>query len=1066
MLCSSCRHDLAHDARFCPACGAPRAAARTGGTAAGRKIVTVLFCDLVGSTALSGVLDPETLRSVTLRYFDVMRTQVELQGGTLEKFIGDAVMAVFGVPTVREDDARRALAAALGMLDALQRLNSELETTPGVRLKARIGVNTGQVVTGADTDARQALVSGEVVNIAARLEQNAGTDEILIGADTLAAAGPGVTVQDVGPLHLKGKTEAVTAYRLLGLGDDAPEALRRFDLPFIGRESELQELDAAFALAAAERRGRLVAVCGEAGQGKTRLVREWLDDHRYRAGDAPLHGTGRCRPRGEQASLQPLADAVTALLEAVGEPLRLPALDTLAEGLLLDGTPNPSLSETCAALVELLGRLGERAPVVLVLDDCHWAAPTLIDVVHRVHRALPGAPVLFVLLGRHELIDLRPGLAADAIMLNGLTDQESLRFADQLAEVTAHGDTVPANLLERAGGNPLHLEQLLVACGEAGAQDIPLSLQALIGSRIDALEPLERHALDLACVLGREFEADDLDRLHQLDTHGDDNSDGTEEPNAFPGPWSPAVLRTALARLGRLRLVSPDEHPLRFVGGLVQEVAYGCLSKRARAERHERAARLPSVRGRGTAVSGSHLEQAHRYRVELGLQGARTETLRRQAADALAEAGARAVDRTDPTWASDLLTRALDLYRPGEPARTPAARRLGEVLFALGRGDEGAALLAEVAATATGAATGTATEANPVEAAHARLGLAALGRRRSPAAVAAEALPVFEQAGDELGQARACLRLAQREQVQGQYLAADTLLVRALDHAVRAGGQQELASTLGAMAVSLWRGPEPVPDAAARCRALLAEHGRGRQAVRVTLNGPLAVLMALQDDGEAAAACLAEAEQTSERLGYAEAAVFLPLFSAAVASLLDRRRDALRLLEQAAAAAHGLGGSALSSSIHLDAARLHLDLGEWSAAGAELARLEEPSPESDGRDRQDTAHPYETSAELDGLRGRLSAALGHGAEGARLAARAVATAGRTDSPIVQGLALLDQARTALLLGRPRESARASAAARERFAVKGHRPGVRIADLVANQARAGSTQFGSTCSERE
>ena len=1062
MLCSSCRHDLAHDARFCPACGTPRAAARTSGTVAGRKIVTVLFCDLVGSTALSGVLDPETLRSVTLRYFDVMRTQVELHGGTLEKFIGDAVMAVFGVPTVREDDARRALAAALGMLDALQRLNSELETTPGVRLKARIGVNTGQVVTGADTDARQALVSGEVVNIAARLEQNAGTDEILIGADTLAAAGPGVTVQDVGPLQLKGKTAAVTAYRLLGLGDDAPEALRRFDLPFIGREPELRALDAVFTLAVAERRGQLVAVCGEAGQGKTRLVREWLEAHRFEAGAAPLHGTGRCRPRGEQASLQPLADAVTALLGAVGEPLRLPAPDALAEGLLLDGTPNPSLSETCAALVELLGRLADLAPVVLVLDDCHWAAPTLIDVVHRVHHALGGAPVLFVLLGRHELIDLQPGLAADAVMLNGLTDQESLRLADQLAEVTAHGDAVPANLLERAGGNPLHLEQLLVACGETGAQDIPLSLQALIGSRIDALEPLERHALDLACVLGREFEADDLDQLHRLDTHGDDNSDGTEEPHAFPGPWSPAILRTALARLGRLRLVAPDEHPLRFVGGLVQEVAYGCLSKRARAERHERAAQLPSVRGRGTAVSGSHLEQAHRYRVDLGLQGARTEALRRRAADALAEAGARAVDRTDPTWAADLLTRALDLYRPGEPARTPAARRLGEVLFALGRGEEGTALLAEVASTARGTATG----ANPVEAAHARLGLAALGRQRSPAAVAAEALPVFEQAGDELGQARACLRLAQREQVQGQYLAANTLLVRALDHAVRAGGEQELAATLGAMAVSLWRGPERVPDAAARCRALLAEHGRGRQAVRVTLNGPLAVLMALQDDGDAAAACLAEAERTSERLGYAEAAVFLPLFSATVASLLDRRREALRLLENAAAAAHGLGGSALSSSIHLDAARLYLDLGEWSAAGAELARLEDPSRDSDGRARRDGTHPYETSAELDGLRGRLSAALGHGAEGARLAARAVATAERTDSPIVQGLALLDQARTALLLGRPEESARASAAARERFAVKGHRPGVRIADLVANQARAGSTQFGSTCSERE
>ncbi|MFF0296221.1 adenylate/guanylate cyclase domain-containing protein [Kitasatospora sp. NPDC004614] len=996
--CPGCHRPLPVEARFCAACGTPRADAR-GPETAGRKIVTVLFCDLVGSTALSGTLDPEALRGVTLRYFDAMRAAIEEHGGTVEKFIGDAVMAVFGVPSVREDDARRGLAAALGMLAALRALNEELHAELGLRLTVRIGVNTGRVVTGSDASARQALVSGEVVNVAARLEQNAGPGEVLIGPDTLRAAGEGVRAVEVGPLRLKGKEQEVTAHRLLGLELRAPE---RLDLPFVGREAELALLDTEFERTATERTARLLVLGGEPGQGKTRLLRHWLE----LSSNSGRFGAGRCRPPGEQAGLQPLADAVTALLAKAPDHRQLPGLEVLAQGLLADGTPTPSPEDTGAALVELLGALAGRAPLVLVIDDAHWAAALLLDLLDRVVAALADAPVLVAVLGRPELLDAGPAGPHRVLTLGALSDREARQLAGAL------GGAAPAHLLERAGGNPLHLEQLLAApANRSGSGDgVPLTLQTLIGARLDALDPAERRAVDLACVLGREFAADEL---AALDTAGPD-------------------LSAALRRLGRHRLVVADGASFRFASGVVQEVAYECLSKQGRAERHERAAALRSVRAGGPAVVGGHLERAHRYRAELGLHGERTDALRRGAAAALAEAGARAAARTDPGWAVELLTRATALLHPGEDGRLPAARRLGEALLALGRIEPGRVLLAEVGASAD----------DPVEAAHARLSLAAVGQQRAPAPVARETLPVFQRAGDQLGQARACLRLAQQEQIDGRHAAATRLLARALRHAERSDGEQERASALGAIGVSLWRGPVPAATAIKRCQDLLAAQGRGRRAVRVTLNCPLAVLLALGDDRAGAAACLAEASHHAERLGYAEAAAFLPLFGATVAALGGRPREALELLAATAAAARELGGGALLSGALLDMARLHLDLDERRAAGAALAALEEERARAGGR------LSFATLAERDGLRARLAAAGGDRVPALRLARGAVEVAGRTDSPILQGLAAADLARTAALLGLDQQRLLSAAAAGGRFAAKGHGPGVRLAEALA------------------
>ncbi|MFD3335302.1 adenylate/guanylate cyclase domain-containing protein [Streptomyces sp. NPDC058700] len=1107
MPCPSCRSALPPGARFCPSCGSPSTPGPAMAKPTGRKVVTVLFCDLVGSTALSGTLDAETLRSVTLRWFDLMRLRIEDQGGTVEKFIGDAVMAVFGVPTVREDDARRALAAALAMREALAGLNARLEQAVGVRLEMRIGVNTGQVVTGSAT-LRQAMVSGEAVNVAARLEQNAAAGEILIGSDTLAAAGPGVRTADRGPLLLKGKSDRVHAHLLLGADEEEdPERLRRFDLGFVGRTHELAVLERALARVVGERRAGRLVVGGEAGQGKTRLVREWI--HRTAAtkpprvtgtrakapivagprakapmvtatsamaaaaAARPRHGVGRCRARGEQPSLGPLADAVADLLKTGGRPAPSPELDLLDGGLLLDGTPTPSPADTCAALAKVLAELSATEPVVLVIDDCHWAAQPLFDTLERLLRALTDAAVLIVLLTRPHLFDTRPELAQDAVPLGGLSDAEAQLLAAELTGGAAGGEPLGPRVLARVGGNPLHLEQLLLAGNQVEADGVPLQLQALIGARIDALDPPEHRALGVASVLGGDFTADELTALA-----------------AHPAEaWTGSEVRSTLHRLVLHRLIRPDGEAFRFAGGLIQEVVYASQSKMDRADRHERAARLDSVRERGGAAVGAHLDHAYRYRVELGAQDPHTDGLRRRAADALAEAGRLALAHADPVWAADLLSRATARYAPGEPGGTATRRRLGQTLLDLGRGAEGRALLEALLAELTpstppagspaappgnaltgaegarpddtsaarsdashgplpdgsplGAPGGAAVSEVVVEAAHARLALASVGpsagRGETPAEAAGATLPVFAAAGDDLGQAKACLRLAQGAQEQGRHRKAERLLARALDHAVRADAEPERAAALGATGVSLWRGPQPVADAVARCRELLTDQGAGRRAVRLTLNCPLAVLLALHDDRDGALACLAEAEQLAKRLGYAEADAFLPIFAATVADLAGRPDQALLSLERAAASARELGATALLRSALLDTARIRVDLGDWRTADAALAELEGT--------RAEAARPRAEAADLDGLRARIAAARGQSTAATRLAARALATAARTDSPIVRGLAALDLARTELVLGHPAEASDAATRARAYFAAKGHLPAVRQAEAV-------------------
>ncbi|MFD8617587.1 adenylate/guanylate cyclase domain-containing protein [Streptomyces sp. NPDC059513] len=1052
MTCPSCRQELPSTARFCSSCGTPCAGPAAAAPAPvpppaedERKPVTVLFCDLVGSTALSGVLDPETLRTVTLRYFEAMSAQIVARGGTPEKFIGDAVMAVFGVPVVREDDARRALAAALGMRRALDALNEELDASLGIRLTTRVGVNTGQVVAGSDATARQALVSGEVVNIAARLEQNAGPGEILIGPQTLLAAGPTVQAEPTGPLRLKGKRESVEAYRLLALGADDPELLRRFDAPFVGRTTELDALRRALAETVQEDRPGLLRVTGEAGIGKTRLVREWLT--RHGGAGAFAYGAGRCRTYGDHGTLAPLADAVRSLLPpalAAGDEAVDDAMALLTGGLLRDGTPNAPFEDMCAALTVVLTRTGRERPVVLVLDDWHAAAPLLVRTVDRLTGAAGPARTLVICAGRPEE-DRGAGAAGGRrghLQLSGLPREAAARLAAGLAQLD--GRPVPADdrLLARSEGNPLYLEQLLVgdrAAAPTPEGELPPTLQALLGARIGALARAERGVVDLAAVIGREFAAAELVRLELAVRTA-------ERPDA-PGPRDLGGVDEALAALARRRLVEPapsgagESSAYRFSSGLVHEVAYASLSKRAKAERHAWAAELPSVERTGDGAVGGHLERAYRYRAELGLLDDRARALRDRAAAALGRAGAQAAARSDLHWAHGLLERAVEL-RP-EAAR--AVLGLGEVRVALGRTEEGAELLRTVRDLATA----------PVESAHARLALAVLDPAASPgpAATARAVLPVFEAAGDAVGRARAHLRLAQQLQQSGRHEEAERDHARALEHAVAAGAEPERAGALGAIGISLWRGPVPVPEAVERCRALLAAHGSGRPTVRVTLNCPLAVLYGLQDRPDEAYACLAEAERLAGKLGFAEAEVFLPVFRATVEALLGRDAEALELLARADTAARRMGAAGMRTALALDAARLELDAGRADRAVEWLAGIGGAS----GLSRAD-------AVDLEGLRARL-AAPDRPDEALHHADRAVRASLLTDSPLVQASAELDRARTLAALHRTADAVAAARSAGEHFAHKGHLPGTRrVAAFLG--AQTGPPAMATTSTTRE
>jgi class 3 adenylate cyclase len=419
--CSNCGEENPERARFCLSCGTalPDAAAAPK---ASRKTVTVLFADVTGSTALGERLDPESLRNLMSRYFDAARRVMERHGGTVEKFIGDAVMAVFGIPAIHEDDALRAVRAAAKLRDAVATLSSELVQERGVEFAVRIGVNTGEVVVG-DQGSSQTLVTGDPVNVAARLEQAAKPGEILLGAPTHQLVRDAVTVEPVKPMRLKGKTDTVPALRLVSVDAQAAGHARRLDAPLIGRQRELTLLAQAFERAIEENAAHLFTLLGPPGVGKSRLVSEFLAQHRERA----TVYEGRCLPYGDGITYWPMREVVRRAAE-ISDGDTSEAATAKIRGLITGHERADRITEQIAGAIglgevagapeevawafrKLMEARATQSPLILVIDDIQWAEPTFLDLLEHIADWSRAAPILLLCLARADLLELRPSWA-------------------------------------------------------------------------------------------------------------------------------------------------------------------------------------------------------------------------------------------------------------------------------------------------------------------------------------------------------------------------------------------------------------------------------------------------------------------------------------------------------------------------------------------------------------------------------------------------------------------------------------------------------------------------------
>ncbi len=702
--CPGCGTDAGDSAKFCPECGTRIVHAEPGGET--RKIVTVVFCDVVGSTALGERLDPEAQRGMITRYFAEMRRVLESHGGRVEKFIGDAVMAVFGVPVVHEDDALRAARAAAGMQEALAVLARELAATYGVELAARIGVNTGEVVVGDGE--RGTVATGDAVNTAARLEQAASAGEVLLGETTHRLLRGLVEAEEVPAVDAKGKGEPVRAWRLLS----APEGTGRIsavdvdvDVAFVGRERELRLLRAAYDGAVEENICQLVTVLGVAGTGKTRLIHEFLS----RLPVPPTVLEGRCLSYGEGIAFWPLLEMLRSAAGLHGgEPAdeareRLAALlpDEPNRGVVIDrlaplaGLPGRAagVDETQSAVRRMLQALARTRPVVLVVDDVHWAEPALLELLDNVVNLLRDVPVVVVCLARPDFLENRPGWAADALNattlnLSPLSEADVAGLVGELLAGSPVDPDVVSAVAVASGGNALFVGQLLAMLRDDGRirlldgvwsvveplarLDLPPSISALLTARLERLPAEERQVLEAASVMGAVFYAGAL--MDLMD----------------PAPEQPPTAElTRLLRRDLLREAESDiagEEGYRFLHVLVREAAYATLPKAVRATLHQRfAAWLDDRAGHATSdldeFVGYHLEQAFLLRRELGPVDDETVAMGAAAAGRLERSAARC-HTIDPRGSSSLFARAAALVE--EPRRDWLELRAARSLYAAG----------------------------------------------------------------------------------------------------------------------------------------------------------------------------------------------------------------------------------------------------------------------------------------------------------------------------------------------------------------------------------------------
>jgi class 3 adenylate cyclase/tetratricopeptide (TPR) repeat protein len=858
-LCGYCGTPLAQDAAdapAAPAATAPPAEARLPPREI-RKTVTLLFTDLKDSTALTGRIDAEAMNEIKARYFTAMGAEIRSHGGEVEKNVGDAIMAVFGRIRAREDDALRAVRAAHAMQSKVAELNEEFRRYYGVEISVRTGVNTGEIVANLDPTADQNLATGDAVNVAARLEQNAPAGEVLLGEVTHELVQHHVEVERL-ELALKGKPEPVPAYRLINVHDIAVSI--HADTPMLGRDTEVRRLREIFEATVTERAPRLVTVTGEAGVGKSRLIADFV----AAAADEAEILRGRCLAYGDGITFWPLVEIVRgaadipeddspdrarariAELLPESDPDREDVVDRVVSAIGLTTRDFP-VTEIFWGARRLLESRAATRPVVVVIDDIHDAEATFLDLLTHVIESPTPRPVLLLCSARPEVstghpdwwettgsmrIELAP-LGADAVeaIIDELLGHASLSPDTRRRVVTA------------SEGNPLYVEQLVSMLRDRSVEDgsdvvVPPTIAALLSARLDALSEPERAVIEPASVIGVQFPGP---AVHEL----------------VPDPVRPTVS-THLESLRGKQFIQPttlsgEDDAYRFHHVLVRDATYQSLLKRARATLHEQfvvwAERVNAERGRGTEfeeILGYHLEQAVRYRAELGPLDDHGRELASRAAGKLSSAGMRALDRSDMPAAANLLARSVELLEPGDPARLQLVPDLGEALMALSRFEDAEALLTSSLEAARGLGDRRLEGLIRLR----QLTLELMGGNTDESAALAEAeaaLATLEELGDHGGAARAWRVMSLIHANAGHYDDIAEAAQHLIEEGTASGEERLVRQGATGYAVAAVLGTTPVTEALAVCERILRDVEGDRRAEAIVC-GAVAQLRAMQGD--------------------------------------------------------------------------------------------------------------------------------------------------------------------------------------------------------------------------
>jgi class 3 adenylate cyclase/tetratricopeptide (TPR) repeat protein len=1001
--CADCGQVNPEGFRFCGACGA--ALAETREPAEERRLVSVLFCDLVDFTARSDQADPEDVGAMLRPYHVRQRAEIERLGGTLDKFIGDGVMAVFGVPVAHEDDPERAVHCALGMLAGIEELN---QANPSLDLAVRIGITTGEVLARFGADGQTEGVVGDVVNTASRLQGVAPVGGIVVGETTFRATARQFDYEELAPVRVKGKAKPLPIWRVLSARSRTGIEAGRASTPFVGREAELDLLRGLFERTLAERTARLVTITGEPGVGKSRFVAELaaLADARP---EVVIWRQGRCLPYGDGITFWALGEIVKAqagILDSDDPGQVLAKLQTAVAAVLPDPAERgwmrarlaplvgvadpeavrPERAELFAAWRRFVEAIAASHPLVLVVEDLHWADPAMLEFLAHLVEHAASLPLLILATARPELLERHPdwgeGPHASRIALEALTDLDTARLVAALVGQAVLPVGVQALLLERAGGNPLYAEEFarlladrgLVVEGQAGELPeipVPETVHGLIAARLDTLAPEVKALVQDAAVVGRVFWPGAVAAM-----------DGAAE----------RAVEAGLAELERKQLIhkagtSSVQHQEEYVfwHALVRDVAYAQIPRRGRARRHQAVAEwVEAVAGERVAdlaeVVAHHYGQALAYTRAAKAPKDQVERLIEPTRRFLVLAGDRTIN-LDLDRARSYYRQAVELGQPKDPERPHLLVRTGRVAFQSGDYPEAVAAYEEAIADLR--------RQGDTQVLGATLGRLATvlwnqGDTRRATAVLTEAIELLEREPPGPDLVSAYVRMAGDRVISGHAGEALEWADKALAIADDLGGLPRIrARAVEARGMARCDlGDFGGMDDLRAGLALGLELGSGYDTAVIYNNLSEPVWMV---EGPAAALAICEeGADFAERRGLSEPAIWLR--ASTIGPLLDlgRWEEAVALAEEAIAWDLAHGGDYLAIGCRRHVTQVLTWRGDLAAARDLANRVLPRAREID--DLQQLVPALVNAALVEQARGDRAAAVDHAREAARLTA--------------------------------------------------------------------------------